>query len=257
MARGRVIFESELMRENYFGERIAKTYDSDSLDMFAPAVVGATVEFLASLAGDGRALEFAIGTGRIAVPLFQRGVPVCGIDLSPDMVAQLRAKEGGESIDVAIGDFTSTRVDGGFRLVYLVYNTIGNVTTQDAQVECFCNAAAHLEPGGFFVIEVQVPPLRRLPPGETTRVFTFLPNRIGFDTLDVAQQLGVSHHYWFSEGRAETFVTPFRFVWPAELDLMARLAGLRLRERWADWGREAFTSESAKHVSVWEKPVGD
>ncbi len=244
------------MAENLFDERIAKSYDSDSHGMFTPAVVGATVDFLASLVGEGRALEFAIGTGRIALPLSQRGVPVSGIDLSPDMVTQLRAKSDAEAIDVKIGDFTTTRMDGSFRLVYLVYNTIGNVTTQDAQVECFHNAAAHLEPGGCFVIEVGVPRLRSLPPGETTQVFTFTPNYIGFDTLDVAQQLGVSHHYWFSEGRAETFLTPFRFVWPAELDLMARLAGLRLRERWADWGREPFTNDSGKHVSVWEKPEG-
>lgn len=244
------------MPENLFDERVAKSYDSDSHDMFAPAVVGATVDFLTTLAGEGRALEFAIGTGRIAIPLSQRGVPVSGIDLSPDMVRQLRAKPGGEAIDVAIGDFTSTKMHGSFRLVYLVYNTIGNVTTQDAQVACFCNAAEHLVAGGCFVIEVGVPRLRSLPPGETTQLFTFTPNYIGFDTLDVAQQLGVSHHYWFSDGRAETFLTPFRFVWPAELDLMARLAGLRLRERWADWGREPFTNDSAKHVSVWEKPEG-
>jgi SAM-dependent methyltransferase len=244
------------MRENYFGERIAKNYDADSADMFAPRVLEATVDFLADLAGDGRALEFAIGTGRVAVPLHARGVPVSGIDLSPNMVAQLLAKEGAASIEVVIGDFTTTRMDGDFRLVYLVYNTIGNVTTQDDQVECFRNAAAHLEPGGCFVIEVGVPQLRRLPPGETTQVFTFQPNRIGFDTLDVAQQLGVSHHYLFDEGRAESFVTPFRFVWPAELDLMARLAGLRLRERWSDWGRAAFTSDSFQHVSVWEKTSG-
>jgi SAM-dependent methyltransferase len=245
------------MRQNHFVERVAENYDSDSDDMFDPAVVGATVDFLADLAGDGRALEFAIGTGRIAVPLSRRGVPVSGIDLSPDMVAQLRPKPGADAIEVTVGDFTSTKVDGTFRLVYLVYNTIGNVTTQDDQVETFCNASDHLEPGGCFVIEVGVPQLRRLPPGDTAVAFTVTPTRVGFDTFDLAQQLGVSHHYWFGEGRAETFVTPYRFVWPAELDLMARLAGLRLRERWADWGREPFTSESVKHVSVWEKPAAD
>ncbi len=238
---------------NLFDERIARTYDADSGEMFDPAVIGATVDFLADLADAGAVLEFAIGTGRIALPLSGRGVPVQGIDLSPDMVAQLRAKPGAEAIGVTVGDMTSTRLDGAFRLVYLVYNTIGNVTTQDAQVACFCNAAAHLEPGGCFVIEVGIPQLRRLPPGDRAQAFTVTPTHLGFDTFDVANQLGVSHHYWLTDGRAETFSTPWRFVWPAELDLMARIAGMRLRERWADWGRQRFTGESWKHVSVWEK----
>jgi SAM-dependent methyltransferase len=240
-------------RPNYFGERVARSYDDDSTDMFAPAVIARTVDFLADLAGDGAALEFAIGTGRIALPLSKRGVRVQGIDLSPDMLAQLAAKPGADGVAAVQGDFTSTRVDGDFRLVYLVYNTIQNVTTQDAQVECFCNAAAHLEPGGCFVIEVGVPQLRRLPPGETVQVFTFTESRVGFDELNVAQQLGVSHHIWLGEAPRH-FSMPWRFAWPAELDLMARIAGLRLRERWADWGREPFTSDSWKHVSVWEKP---
>ncbi len=244
------------VRRNYFDERIARGYDRDSADMFAPEVVGETVDFLADLAGDGGALEFAIGTGRIALPLSDRGVRVQGIDLSPDMLAQLAAKPGADKIGVTEGDFTSTWVDGTFELVYLVYNTIGNVTTQDAQVECFANAAAHLEPGGCFVVEVLVPQLRRLPPGETVQVFTVTPTRIGFDELDVAQQLGVSHHIWLGGHEPVRFSMPWRFVWPAELDLMARLAGMRLRERWADWGRQPFTSESTKHVSVWEKPAG-
>jgi SAM-dependent methyltransferase len=248
--------QAEPPRPNYFGERLAKTYDADSLDMFAPAVVGRTVDFLAGLAGNGRALEFAVGTGRIAVPLSRRGIEVAGIDLSPDMVAQLRAKPEAEAIDVTIGDMTSTRVDGSFRLVYLVYNTIGNVTTQDAQVDVFCNAAAHLEPGGCFVIEVLVPQLRRLPPGDTAQVFTHTATRIGFDEYDVAAQLGVSHHIWFGEDGPRRFSMPWRFVWPAELDLMARIAGMHLRERWADWGRQPFTSESVQHVSVWEKSAG-
>ena len=241
-------------RPNYFGERVARGYDDDSTDMFDPAVISRTVDFLAGLAGDGAALEFAVGTGRIALPLSERGVPVRGIDLSPDMLAQLAAKTGSEKIGVTEGDFTSTRVEGEFQLVYLVYNTIGNVTTQDAQVECFCNAAAHLGPGGCFVVEVGLPPLRRLPPGETVQVFTFTPTRIGFDELDVAQQLGVSHHIWLGD-EPRHFSMPWRFVWPGELDLMARIAGLHLRERWADWGREPFTSDSTKHVSVWEKPA--
>jgi SAM-dependent methyltransferase len=240
-------------RPNLFDARIARTYDDDSHGMFDRAVVEATVDFLAAIVGDGAALEFAIGTGRIALPLSERGVPVRGIDLSPEMVEQLKAKPGSKAIETTVGDMTSTRVAGAFRLVYLVYNGIGNLTTQDAQVDCFCNAAAHLEPGGCFVIEVGVPQLRRLPPGDTAQVFTLTPTYVGFDTYDVAAQQGVSHHYWLVDGRSQTFTTPWRFVWPAELDLMARLAGLRLRERWSGWGRQPFTSESVMHVSVWEK----
>ncbi len=245
---------AEPSRPNYFGERIAKNYDRDSTDMFDPAAIGKTADFLAALAGDGAALEFAIGTGRVALPLSARGVPVQGIDLSPDMLAQLAAKPGAEKIGVTQGDFTSTRVEGEFRLVYLVYNTIQNVTTQDAQVETFCNAAAHLEPGGCFVIEVGIPGLQRLPRGEKVQVFAFTPTRVGFDELDVANQLGVSHHIWLGD-EPRHFSMPWRFAWPAEFDLMARIAGLRLRERWSDWGREPFTGESMKHVSVWEKPA--
>jgi SAM-dependent methyltransferase len=240
-------------RKNIFVGEIATHYDADSTGVFDPAVVRTTVDFLAELAGDGRALEFAIGTGRIGLPLSERGVPVSGIELSSDMVAQLKKKPGSEAIDVTMGDMTSTRVDGTFRLVYLVFNTIGNLLSQDEQVECFCNAAAHLEPGGCFVIEVIVPPLRRLPPGESSLVFTLTPQRVGYDEIDVAQQLGVSHHIWFREDGPKKFATPWRLVWPAELDLMARIAGMRLRERWADWDRSPFTGESLKHVSVWEK----
>jgi len=240
---------------NHFDAHVAANYDADSADMFDPDLVGATVDFLADLAGGGAALELGIGTGRIALPLSQRGVPVHGIDLSPDMVARLRTKAGAEAITVTLGDFAATTVDGTFRLAYLVYNTIENLTTQDEQVACFCNVAAHLEPGGCFVIEVEVPQLRRLPPGDTVRAFLASPTRLGFDELAVARQLGVSHHYFFGNGRAETFSMPYRYAWPAELDLMARIAGLHLRERWAGWRREPFTSDSAMHVSVWEKPA--
>ncbi len=243
------------MGTNHFDAHVAANYDADSIDMFDPDLVGATVDFLAGLAGDGAALELGIGTGRIALPLSQRGVPVHGIDLSPDMVARLRTKAGAEAITVTLGDFAATTVDGTFRLAYLVYNTIENLTTQDEQVACFCNVAAHLEPGGSFVIEVEVPQLRRLPPGDTVRAFLASPTRLGFDELDVARQLGVSHHYFFGNGRAETFSMPYRYAWPAELDLMARIAGLYLRERWAGWRREPFTSDSVMHVSVWEKPA--
>jgi SAM-dependent methyltransferase len=245
------------VRKNYFAGPIAENYDADSSGWFDPALVGSTVDFLADLAGEGAALELGIGTGRIALPLSARGVPVQGIDLSSDMVAQLKAKPGADAIGVTIGDFATTVVDGRFALAYLVYNTIQNLTSQDDQVACFVNVGRPLEPGGCVVIEVEVPPLQRLPPGETARAFTVSPDRLGFDTFDVARQLGLSHHYWVSEGRAGTFAMPYRYVWPAELDLMARLAGLRLRERWSGWRREPFTADSIMHVSVWEKqPAG-
>jgi len=239
--------------KNYFDERIAERYDGG--DMFLPVAVDPVVRFLADLAGEGAALELGIGTGRIALPLSQRGVRVHGIDLSAAMIAKLRAKPGADKIRVTIGDFATTRVRGTFRLAYLVYNTIMNLTTQGQQVECFRNVAAHLEPGGCFVIEVGVPGLQRLPPGETVRAFTMSPTRLGFDEYDVATQGLVSHHYRVVDGQLEVFSAPFRYVWPAELDLMARLAGMSLRERWSDWARAPFTSESTTHVSVWEKPA--
>jgi hypothetical protein len=154
---------------------------------------------------------------------------------------------------VTIGDFAATRVAGTFKLAYLVRNTIMNLTTQDEQVECFRNVAAHLEPGGCFVIEVMVPELQRLPPGDTVRAFEVTPTHLGFDEIDVATQGLISHHYWIVDGQLETFSPPFRYVWPSELDLMARLAGMTLRERWSDWSRQPFTSDSTSHVSVWEK----
>ena len=241
------------MRENYFGERVAAQYDEGSADMFDPAVVEPTVDFLAALAGEGPVLELGIGTGRIALPLSKRGVSVSGIDLSEAMVARLRAKPGGDGIDVAIGDFATARVEGSFALAYLVFNTINNLTTQDDQVACFENVAAHLAPGGCFVIEVGVPRLRRMPPGETFVPFNVSPEHVGIDEYDVASQGLVSHHYSRVDGKYELRSIPFRYVWPAELDLMARIAGMKLRERWSGWQREPFTSESPKHVSVWEK----
>jgi SAM-dependent methyltransferase len=237
----------------YFDERIAAGYDA-ATDMFDPAVLDPAVDFLADLAGDGAALELGIGTGRIALPLSQRGVPVHGIDLSPAMVERLRAKVGADDIGVTIGDFATTRVEGTFRLAYLVYNTITNLTTQDEQVECFRNVATHLEPGGCFVIEVEVPELRRLPPGETVRAFTVSPTYVGFDEYtDMTAQISYSHHYWVVGDKLEIFSAPYRYVWPSELDLMARIAGMTLRERWSGWTREPFTSESTSHVSVWKK----
>jgi SAM-dependent methyltransferase len=247
-------WHSMRVQKDYFDEPVAAHYDDDETGMFAPESVNPAVSFLAELAGDGAALELGIGTGRIALPLSKRGVRVHGIDLSAAMVARLRAKPGAEAIGVTVGDFASARVDGMFRLAYLVFNTIMNLTTQDAQVNCFRNAAAHLEPGGCFVIEVMVPDLQRLPRGETVRPFTVSPTRLGFDEYDVVSQRLVSHHYSVSDGKFETMSVPFRYVWPAELDLMARIAGLRPRERWSDWHRQPFTSESTSHVSVWEKP---
>ena len=242
------------MAENYFGEGVAERYDESSPEMFDPAVVDPVVDFLAGLAGDGAALELGIGTGRIAIPLSRRGVRVHGIDLSPQMVAELRAKPGGGDLGVTVGDFATAAVDGRFSLAYLVFNTINNLTTQDGQVACFQNVAAHLEPGGCFVIEVGVPQLQRLPPGETVRAFALTPTHLGFDEYDVANQGLISHHYSVVEGRLELMSVPFRYVWPAELDLMARLAGMTLQERWGGWRREPFTSDSTSHVSVWRKP---
>jgi len=241
--------------DGYFDERVAAMYDEDVADRSAPEIIDPTVAFLSALAGGGRALEFAIGTGRIALPLAARGVPVQGIELSKAMAAKLAAKPGGEAIDVTIGDIASTRVEGPFSLVYLVFNTIMNLTTQEAQVACFRNAAAHLEPGGCFVVEVGVPELRRLPPGETFHVFSGGANAWGIDEYDVVDQGLVSHHLEVVDGDLERFSVPFRYVWPAELDLMAQIAGMALRERWSGWAHEPFTSESRQHVSVWERPA--
>jgi hypothetical protein len=240
-------------RQNYFDEPVASLYDADCAEMFETAVLEPAVSFLAALAGEGSALELGIGTGRIAVPLSQRGVQVHGIDLSEAMVARLREKPGSADIDVTIGDFATTKLEHRFDLAYLVYNTIGNLTSQAEQVECFRNVAAHLNPRGCFVIEMEVPQLQRLPPGERVRPFTVGPTRLGFDEFDVATQGLVSHHYWLEDGALRALSLPFRYVWPSELDLMAQMAGMTRRERWSDWSREPFTSDSDKHISVWEK----
>jgi SAM-dependent methyltransferase len=243
------------MPEDYFGEHVAERYDEDEAEMFDSAVVDPVVDFLVELAGDGAALELGIGTGRIAIPLAERGIRVHGIDLSDAMLARLRAKPGAGQIDVTIGDFSTTTVEGIFSVAYLVFNTIGNLTTQAAQIACFRNVAAHLAPGGCFVIEVGIPDLQRLPPGETMRVFDASQMHWGIDEYDVANQRLTSHHFQLVDGRFERLSVPFRYTWPAELDLMAQLGGMRLRERWGGWKREPFKSDSRKHVSVWEKPV--
>jgi len=239
--------------QDYFGEQVAARYDDAQGEMFQAAAIDPVVDFLADLAGDGAALELGIGTGRIALPLAQRGIRVHGIDLSEAMIARLRAKPGGEEIGVTIGDFATTRVVGTFSLAYLVFNTIMNLTTQELQLACFQNVAAHLEPRGCFVIEVGLPDLQRLPFGETIRPFHVSETRLGFDEYDVVNQGLVSHHYRAVDGKFEKWSIPFRYVWPSELDLMARLAGMTLHERWSGWQREPFTSESTKHVAVWQK----
>ncbi|CAM5599319.1 class I SAM-dependent methyltransferase [Streptomyces viridochromogenes] len=241
--------------DGYFGEPIAARYDATSADMFRPEAVDPAIDLLAELAGDGAALELGVGTGRIALPLAARGVPVHGVDMSRAMVARLRAKPGGDAVGVTIGDFATTRVPGEFAVAYLVFNTINNLTTQDAQVDCFVNVAAHLRPGGCFVVEVGVPELRLLPPGQNAVPFRISDSGWAFDVLDPATQAMSSNYVTIVDGRAEHRSIPFRYVWPAELDLMARLAGLRLRNRWEDWNRTPFTGESRTHVSVWEKPA--
>jgi SAM-dependent methyltransferase len=232
------------MPEDYFAGPVARRYDAETADMPVEPVVG----FLAELAGEGPALELAVGTGRIALPLAQRGIRVAGIDLSPDMVAQLRAKPGADAIEVAVGDYATTRVDGEFSLVYIVFNSISNQTTQDGQVATFENAAAHLRPGGCFVVEVGIwgsAPLE---------VFDLSETHVGIDERERATQRSVSHHFTLVDGQWERLSMPFRSASPGEFDLMARIAGMRLRERFADWKREPFTGRSEKHVSVWEKP---
>jgi SAM-dependent methyltransferase len=245
------------MPEIWFDDDIAATYDEDSADRFDPAHLDVMVDVLADLAGDRRALELAVGTGRVALPLAARGVPVSGIELSPAMLARLRAKPGATVVDAVEGDMTTTRLEGEFGLVYLVYNTITNLTTQELQVACFENAARHLAPGGCFVIEVYLPILRLLPPGERFHVFTESPSYHAFDEYDDPfSQLQWSHHLRLhSDGTYRRLSMPFRYVWPAELDLMARIAGLRLQERWADWDRSPVSADSEQHVSVWQKPV--
>ncbi|GAA3105682.1 class I SAM-dependent methyltransferase [Nonomuraea salmonea] len=244
-----------MRQEDIWDAETAQRYDTPGTGMFAPEVLGPAVDRLAGLAGDGRALEFAIGTGRVAVPLAERGVPVTGIELSPAMIAQLRAKADEATIPVVVGDMATATAPGKYTLVYLIYNTISNLLTQAEQVACFRNAARHLSPGGRFVIELWVPELRELPPGRQATVRHSEPGYIGLYTYDVLRQHVVSHHFRFSEGRqAELFRSPHRYIWPAELDLMAQLAGMELETRHADWAGAEFTAESRSHVSVYRVP---
>ncbi|MFG2278562.1 class I SAM-dependent DNA methyltransferase [Streptomyces asoensis] len=234
----------------------ADRYDAEETEMSSAAVLGPTVDLLAELAGEGAALEFAIGTGRVGVPLRRRGVRVAGIELSEPMAAVLRRKIDEDALPVTLGDMATTVVPGEFTLVYLVYNTLSNLLTQDEQVECFRNAARHLAPGGRFVVELGVPPLRFLPPGQVAVPFDVSERHLGFDTFDLVGQMLVSHHFTRDrdDGRHRRDASRHRYAWPAELDLMARIAGLALERRVADWDGTPFTGDSPKHVSVWRKP---
>lgn len=244
------------MTDTIWTAEVAARYDASSAAMFAPEVLGPTVDFLAERAGGGAALELAVGTGRVALPLAARGVPVHGIELSAPMAERLAAKPGGDAVPVTLGDMTTATAPGRFRLVYLVFNGITNLLSQDEQVACFLNAARHLEPGGAFVVEVFVPQLRRLPPGEVALPFDVSDDHLGFDRYDVVQQRLVSHHYTVeADGSTSTGRSPHRYVWPAELDLMARIAGMAPTERYADFTAGPFTAESASHVSVWRVPA--
>jgi SAM-dependent methyltransferase len=240
--------------DGYFDEAVAARYDETESGQFSRGEIDAAADLLAGLAGSGRALEFAIGTGRIALPLAARGVDVAGIELSNAMVQRLRDKPGGDAMPIVIGDMSTTTIDGPFSVVYLVYNAIMNLTTQEAQVACFRNAAAHLSPGGSFLIEVGVPGLRTLPPGTMHQVFHASEDYWGVDEYDVANQRLISHHIENADGAYRRTSMPFRYAWPAEFDLMAQLAGMTLRDRWGGWRREPFTEDSTQHVSVWQKP---
>jgi SAM-dependent methyltransferase len=249
---GIVARDHRLVAESGFEEWIAQRYEELWPELFDDALIAATVGILAERAGGRPALEFGVGTGRIAVPLSRAGVRVHGIELSPAMIARLHAQPGGSAVGVTLGDFASVRVGQKFGLVYLLRNTITNLTTQRAQIEAFRNAAAHLHPGGYFVIENYVPALRLLPPGQTTRVFTATSTHLGYEEYDVAAQIAISHHVWFLDGAVKTFSSSHRYVWPSELDLMAQLAGMTRRARWAGWHREPFTDQSPSHVTVWQ-----
>ena len=241
---------SPMATDNHFDTDIARTYDADHAEK-AAGDIARTVDVLLALADGGAALEFAIGTGRIALPLAARGCPVSGIELSAAMVNELRKKETGAPMTIAIGDMTTEHVPGRFSLVYLVFNTIDNLVTQDLQVACFANAARHLAPGGRFVIETLVPPIQKLPFGERLRAFASGPDHMGTDEFDVVTQNYTSHHILPNRATARQVSVPFRYAWPAELDLMAKMAGMTLENRWSDWDKSPFTNLSTSHISVW------
>lgn len=242
------------MPQNQFVGAAAKLYDATSPQMFEPSLLKATTDFLAQEASGGAALEFGIGTGRVAIPMSERGISVHGIDISEDIIVELRRKPGADAITTTIGDFAQTRVDGEFDLVYVVYNSISNLLEQSEWVETFRNAARHLTAGGRFVMELWVQDLRRFPPGAAALPFDVSSTHLGFDTIDTATQRGVSHHYFLAGGRVSQLDSPYRYAWPSELDLMAQLAGMTLRDRWANWDRSPFTGDSTKHISVWTTP---
>ena len=249
-----LIGHTSAMPQNQFVGSVAERYDADWTEMFEPVLLNATAGFLADEARGGRALEFGIGTGRVAIPLSQRGVQVHGIDISADMINQLRRKPGAAAIDTTVGDFAETVVAGKFSVVYVVFNSISNLLDQAEWVQTFRNAARHLQPAGRFVMELWVPNLRRFPPGAVAIPFDVGPDHLGFDTLDIATQRCVSHHYYVRSGQVDYIAGEGRYAWPAELDLMAEIAGMSLAQRWADWDRSPFTSDSTKHISVWEQP---
>jgi SAM-dependent methyltransferase len=239
--------------ETHFDEWVAQNYSRLWPELLGPDLLDAAVDVLAELAGAGNVLEFGIGTGRVALPLSRRGVRVSGIELSQPMVDELR-RQGGTEIDVAIGDFANVRLDGRFSLVYLLRNTITNLTTLDEQVAAFANAARHLEPGGYFVVENYIPQLQRLPPEETRHVFVATADHVGIEEYDLATQIAVSRHWWMIDAQLKTFASPHRYVWPSELDLMAKMAGMTPGDRWANWHRQVFTANSPSHISVWQIP---
>ena len=243
----------ENLEARVWGADVAHDYDRTTAGMSVPEVIGPTVDFLLDHASGGRTAEFAIGTGRVALPLSAAGAEVCGIELSQAMVDELRRKPGGAELEVVVGDMATTRLPGEFSLVYLVFNTITNLLAQEQQAACVANAARHLVDGGAFVVETFVPPLRGLTPGETFKPFQVSPEHVGIDEIDTVEQQLVSHHYDFFEGRATYSQSLHRYVWPSELDLMAAHAGLRRTERWADWSLAPFTATSTSHVSVWSK----
>jgi hypothetical protein len=241
-----------MQSRNYFDETVAKTYDHDHRGTESE-LVGSTVEVLHEMAGTGPILEFAIGTGRIALPLAARGCTVKGIELSEAMVTEMRKKETGSQLEVTIGDMTSVCIDEAFSLVFLVFNTIDNLVTQESQLDCFRNAAAHLETDGRFVVETLVPPLQRLPFGESKLAFACSPEKLGIDDFDVVTQNYTSNHVWIENGQQKRLTIPFRYAWPSELDLMAQFCGFELEHRWENWKKAPFTKLSRQHISVWKK----